>query len=460
LSPEPSDDPRASARRGRRARSAGAVAAFVVMLLALIPPEAAAAHEALFARHGFAPEAVAVVVEEVDGGRRLVAHRAAEPGPAASTLKLATALFALDTLGPEHRFVTRLLVTGPVDSAGRLAGDLIIAGGGDPLLDIDGLLALAMGLRDAGIRSVAGRFVLDDGLLPRLPQINPAQPVEAGYNAGIGALSLAFNRVQRPAGGAFTIPALRERGPAWRRLPTDRPAVVPVRDAGLHAALVLRDLAASLGVALPEPERGASPAGARLAASVASRPLRDIVQAMLLYSNNQIAEIIGLAATGEASLGASAAQVAAALRAALPEIDWRGFRLTNHSGLDPGAQASADQLLAILRLAEAGHVLLPLLPAAGWSGSLESRFRNPEAALRVWAKTGSLDFAAALAGYVLPPSGRLRRIVVLITDAAGRRARDAVELPDATMRRAIDDFMVRARELRDDLAIWALTLGD
>lgn len=454
---EPSNDPRTRRGPGRLVLS---VVATLVLLLSVVGLAAAATPDALFARHGFAPEAVSLVVEEVDGDRRLVAHRATEAGPAASTLKLATALFALDTLGAEHRFVTRLLVSGPVDGAGRLAGDVIIVGGGDPLLDIDGLMTLAIGLRAAGVRSVAGRFLLDDGALPRLPQIHPAQPVEAGYNAGIGALSLAFNRVQRPAGGAFTIPALRERGPVWRRLPMDRPAVVPVRDVGLHAALVLRDLAASLGITIPEPERGLAAADARLAASALSRPLREIVQAMLLYSNNQIAEIIGLAATGEASLEASAARVAAALGTALPELDWQGFRLTNHSGLDPGARASAEQLLAILRLAESRHAILPLLPAAGWSGSLESRYRTPEAALRVWAKTGSLDFAAALAGYVLPPSGRLRRIAILITDAAGRQARDAVELPDAAMRRAIDDFTVRARELRDELAVWALTLGD
>jgi D-alanyl-D-alanine carboxypeptidase/D-alanyl-D-alanine-endopeptidase (penicillin-binding protein 4) len=427
-----------------------------VLLVVAALPARGQTPEALFARHGFPPAAVALVVEEVETGRRLMAHRAAEPGLPASTLKLVTALAALDALGPEHRFVTRLSINGSVDAAGRLDGDVIVTGGGDPLLDVDGLMTLASGLRGAGVRTVAGRFLLDDGKLPRLPAVNPHQPVEAGYNAGIGALSLAFNRVQRPAGGQFTIPALRERGPAWRRLPTDRPASVPVQDAGLHAAWVLHDLAGSLGVALPAPVRATTPAAARTVAEVYSRPLRDIVQAMLLYSNNQIAEIVGLSATGARSLEASAAALEAALRAALPELDWDGFRLTNHSGLDPGARASANQLLAILALAEARHDILPLLPAAAWSGSLESRFRRPEAALRIWAKTGSLDFASALVGYVLPPSGRPLRIAVLITDEAGRRQRDAVEAPSAAMRRAIDDFTLRARELRDELALWAL----
>lgn len=449
----PSRAPLAEPQAGRLRLLA---AILVGQLWLVAAPALAETIEALVERHGFAMDAVAFVVEEAASGRRLAAHRATAPGLPASTLKLATALIALDTLGSEHRFATRLSLSGDIQGDGQLAGDLIIEGGGDPLLDIDGLMRLAQGLRAAGVRAVEGRFVLADGLLPRLPQINPEQPPEAGYNAGIGALSLAFNRVQRPAGGAFTIPNLRERGPAWQRLPIDRPAVVPVRDVGRHAALVFRDLAASLGIDLPEPERAPSPASARLVAEVESRPLRDIVQAMLLYSNNQTAEIVGLAATGAATLEASAAQMTASLQAALPEVDWRGFRVTNHSGLDPSARATADQLIAILAIAERRHAILPLLPVAAWSGSLERRFRQPDAALRVWAKTGSLDFATALVGYVLPPSGRPLRLAVLISDDAGRRQRDAVAEPSAAMRRAIDEFSVRARALRDALALWAL----
>jgi serine-type D-Ala-D-Ala carboxypeptidase/endopeptidase (penicillin-binding protein 4) len=432
---------------------------FVVLLLAVVSARASPLDE-LLARHGFAPEAVSVVVEDVATGRRVLSHRPAEPGLPASTLKLVTAWGALEALGPEHRFVTRLWLSGKLDSTGVLEGDIVLEGGGDPLLDIDGLMALAWAARAAGVERVSGRFVLDDRSLPRLPLINPNQPVEAGYNAGIGALSLAFNRVERrpaPGGGTVSVPELRERGPAWSRLPFDAPASVPVQDTGLHAAWVFADLAQGLGVGLPAPERTERPAGSRLIGEVRSRPLRDIVQAMLLYSNNQVAEMVGLAATGAASLTASAAVMTGQVQAALPTVDWRGFVMTNHSGLDPAARATPDQLLAILELGEARHGIIALLPAAGWSGSLQSRLRSPDAALRVWAKTGSLDFASSLAGYVLQPGGTPRRIALLITDEAGRQARDAVEVPGPAMRRSIDDFTTRARDLRDDLVRLALT---
>ena len=105
---------------------------------------------------------MALVIEDMTTGDVLVTHRAAVPGPAASTLKLATAIAALDRLGAEHRFATRVLATGTIDPAGRLAGDLVLQGGGDPLLDLDGLMTLALAVHEAGVRVVEGRFVLDD----------------------------------------------------------------------------------------------------------------------------------------------------------------------------------------------------------------------------------------------------------------------------------------------------------
>ncbi len=440
-----------------------ALAALLLLLVLAAASAAAASFEALIARHGFSPDAVGVVVEDGTTGRRLAAHRADEPGLPASTLKLVTAWAALEMLGPEHRFTTRLWRSAAVDDAGVLRGDLVLEGGGDPLMDLDALMALAWALRDAGVQRVDGRFILDDSTIPSLPVVNPDQPVEAGYNAGIGALSLAFNRVERrplPGGGAFTLPALRERGPAWSRLPFDGPASIPVQDAGLHAASVFHDLARSLGITLAAPERTGRPSGLELVAEQQSRSLREIVQAMLLYSNNQVAEIIGLMTTDAASLAASAQVMTSRLRTALPAVDWRGFVMTNHSGLDSAARATPDQLLAILTLAQSRHAIISLLPAAGWSGSLQSRLRSPDTALRVWAKTGSLDFAASLVGYVLPIDGGVRRMAVLITDETGRRARDAVEVPDPALRRSIDAFTNRARALRDDLVRWALTLDE
>ena len=58
--------------------------------------------------------------------------------PPASTLKAVTAIYAIDRLGPGFRFRTEVLAAGPIEN-GRLDGDLILKGGGDPTLDTDRL---------------------------------------------------------------------------------------------------------------------------------------------------------------------------------------------------------------------------------------------------------------------------------------------------------------------------------
>jgi serine-type D-Ala-D-Ala carboxypeptidase/endopeptidase (penicillin-binding protein 4) len=65
-------------------------------------------------------------------GRPVLAHNAAAPVIPASTHKLAVAAVALDVLGPDHRFTTEVAAPTPVD--GVVEGDLVVIGGGDPLL--------------------------------------------------------------------------------------------------------------------------------------------------------------------------------------------------------------------------------------------------------------------------------------------------------------------------------------
>ncbi len=50
----------------------------------------------------------------------------------ASNTKLFTTALALSTLGPEYRFTTKIVVEQPVDAAGRLRGNLVFIGSGDP----------------------------------------------------------------------------------------------------------------------------------------------------------------------------------------------------------------------------------------------------------------------------------------------------------------------------------------
>jgi D-alanyl-D-alanine carboxypeptidase/D-alanyl-D-alanine-endopeptidase (penicillin-binding protein 4) len=405
----------------------------------------------------------------------------------ASTVKLATAVAALDVLGPEHRFRTELLASGAIEH-GVLRGDLILRGGGDPLLDLADLLGLAVRLENAGIREVTGRFLIDDTALPRFSEIEPSQPPEASYNASIGALSVAFNRVHlawwgggridaaalpplyeaqfEPASPALLPPggvALKssdERAVVWRVADRGRRRQItelPVKDPGLHAGYLFRQLAGAQGISLGPPLRGVTPGDASVVAVHESAPLRYLVQDMLLYSNNMMAELIGLAAAqrlGDAwgGLDAAGRLLLAHLARLMPEVDWHGAALGNLSGLDGSARLTPRQLAAIARYGWRHEAMPALLPGGGWSGTLARRFAGTGEALRVWAKTGTLNYGSALAGYLFPMTDRPAVFVTMVADTGKRDAYDALlPYPGPSARASAGAWLGRARALQDAL---------
>ncbi|WP_412509855.1 D-alanyl-D-alanine carboxypeptidase, partial [Roseovarius sp. SYSU LYC5161] len=138
---------------------------------------------------------VAFSVMDVASGAPLEGHGTRTGLPPASVTKAITAVYALDTLGPEYRFGTRLMTDGTVRD-GVLRGDLVLAGGGDPTLDTDALADMAARLKNLGIHEVRGTFRVWAGALPFEREIDPAQPPHAGYNPALSGLSLNFNRVR------------------------------------------------------------------------------------------------------------------------------------------------------------------------------------------------------------------------------------------------------------------------
>jgi serine-type D-Ala-D-Ala carboxypeptidase/endopeptidase (penicillin-binding protein 4) len=138
--------------------------------------------------------AVAFVVLDAKSGAVLDQREPDLALPPASVAKAVTSLYALEKLGPAHRFATRVLATGPVE-AGMVQGDLILAGGGDPTLQTDQLGDLVAKLASGGVKGATGRFLFWDGALPTLRGIAEDQPAHVGYNAAISGLNLNFNRV-------------------------------------------------------------------------------------------------------------------------------------------------------------------------------------------------------------------------------------------------------------------------
>lgn len=100
-------------------------------------------------------------VETVDG-RVVETGRGEQPINPASVVKVATSMWALERLGPDFHFETRVFARGTVDTKrGVLSGDLVVQGGGDPDFHAENAFLVADALNRMGIRQVTGALIVD-----------------------------------------------------------------------------------------------------------------------------------------------------------------------------------------------------------------------------------------------------------------------------------------------------------
>ena len=146
---------------------------------------------------------IGVYVQLLGTHKTLFSYHANEPFIPASNLKILTTSAALVTLGPDYRFVTRVL--GGKIKNGALEGNLILKGGGDPTWNshffpspLDPLKHIAKELRKKGIKEVDGDLVVDDSLFShQFTGIGWKYRYRwASYAEEISALSLNNNRIR------------------------------------------------------------------------------------------------------------------------------------------------------------------------------------------------------------------------------------------------------------------------
>lgn len=133
---------------------------------------------------------VSALAVALESGKTLAALSPDKALIPASVTKLVLAAALLDRFGPEHTFVTRVLVDGRVSSSGTtLDGDLIIDAAGEPGLTNEYLWRLATDVARLGLREVAGELVLNTS---RFSQIAP-EARDINRLAGLGASAHAYD---------------------------------------------------------------------------------------------------------------------------------------------------------------------------------------------------------------------------------------------------------------------------
>ncbi len=362
------------------------------------------------------------------------------PQPPASVAKAFTSLYAIDALGPAHRFETRIFADGPVRD-GVLDGNLVLVGGGDPNLVTDHLAELAKRLKDAGLREVKGGFQVWDNALVNLDEIDSAQLDHLGYNPTITGLNLNYNRVHfewKRADGEYTT-AVDARSQNYRPAVTvarvqvvDRTSPVftyraaegvdewtvarralnnggsrwlPVRNPALYAGEVFATFARSHGIVLKRPEEVAALPDGQVLATFHSDPLQQMMHGMMRFSTNITAEAAGLSATA-----ALTGQQRGLRTSALGMARWADGRagiapyFVDHSGLGDASRVTAADMVRFLTAERVAPTLRPLMKRVDLVDQNRQIIRD--AAWQVVAKTGTLNFVSSLAGYIRTADGQ------------------------------------------------------
>ncbi len=143
-----------------------------------------------------------------------------------------------------------------------------------------------------------------------------------------------------------------------------------------------------------------------------SPTLRDVLPRMQKPSQNQIAELLfrttGLHVTGDGSADSARAvgvRTLATFGIGSNDIAYRdGSGLSRHDYLTPRAVV---RVLDAMRRSSAFEAYRDALPIAGIDGTIANRMRGTAAAGNARAKTGTVDKARALSGYVTTTDGHL-----------------------------------------------------
>jgi len=397
----------------------------------------------------------------------------------ASVMKLITSAAALEMLGPGYSFSTQIGYTGNTDPAtGRLNGDIVIKGGGDPALgseyfsdhygDFMGTWIAAA--HKSGIKSIDGSVITDDSYYDFHPV--PAkwlwEDLGNYYGAGAFGLSLSDNTYEihlrtgsenSEAVITAIVPEECRSGLSNRLISsgnTDRGYVyaapyssegwiagsVPVNrsdfilrasvtDPPLLAAKILDRRLRSAGISIsgqPSTVRVAGKSDSHnftLLAVTLSPPLSSVINVMNRESSNLYAEHLvkelGKSVQGDAS-ATSGMEV---IKRFIGEIgvSTDGMFLEDGSGLSPLNAVSAGDFTGFLyQVRKRGSyfpVFYSVIPKAGSGGTLSGYFRDPVFAGKLRAKSGSMTRVKNFAGYITSDSGREMAFTIFINNFTG-----------------------------------------
>ena len=291
----------------------------------------------------------------------------------ASTMKLVTAITALDRLGGSYQFRTQLYYTGNIEN-NTLNGDLYCVGGFDPAFNGDDLRAFVESVHQMGIDTICGHVVADLSM-------KDADLLGEGW--------------------------------CWD---DDNPKLSPLsigRDIEFLDRFVKKLSEDSIFFTSIRLSNGSLPNDARILCS-RTHTMDQILQRMMKVSDNFYAEAMFYQLGAAIGRRPARAKDATSVVKQLIQKVGNGknpYRVADGSGLSLYNYVTPELELRLLRYAYRNSSiyqhLLPSLPIAGVDGTLKTRMKGTFAEDNVKAKTGTVTGVSALAGYCTAANGHL-----------------------------------------------------
>jgi D-alanyl-D-alanine carboxypeptidase/D-alanyl-D-alanine-endopeptidase (penicillin-binding protein 4) len=400
---------------------------------------------------------LSIYVEDLDSGEVVLDWLGDVPRNPASTMKLLTTLVALDVLGPAYRWTTDVYALGEI-ADGKLDGDLLVKGYGDPFLVTERVWRMLRQIRHEGIDEITGDLLIDDSWFD-VGDYDPAafdnQPLRA-YNVAPNALLTNFKVVRywfEPDGERVSVrmdPELEnlrvdnrlsvrqgycggfQRGIAVNmngdndevifsgRFPSGCKRYAMDRTALSHNAFtygLFRSLWEEAGGVL-----GGAWSNVRKDDLVEDEETEPLVSfrspplvEMIARVTRQVLYTLAAEVNGPPGTETGGREV---IDTWLQDNNLSSCKmaLENGAGLSRETRVCASGMAAMLRFAWQQPYMpeyLASMSLSGLDGTLRRRFTGSELVGMAHLKTGSLDHVAAIAGYLQARSGRRFAVVAL-----------------------------------------------
>ena len=318
----------------------------------------------------FSTSQVGLMVYDLDADSTIFRHNERQLMRPASTMKVITAITALNRLGGSYQFKTDLCYTGRVDSC-TLRGDIYCVGGFDPRFNNDDLRAFVEGIRKMGIDTIRGSIYADKSMKDKDPY-------------GEGWCWDDDNPTLYPL-------LLSRKDQLLPKFYSD------LREAGIY-------LTGSLGEKRKPEESNCIVRRFHTIDQVLMRMLKESDN---LYAESMFYQIA--ASTGNHPATAKSARALIKQLVNKIGLDGSRYQFADGSGLSLYNYVSAELEVKLLRYAyhdqNIYNHLLPALPIAGTDGTLRKRMTGAFTRGNVHAKTGTVTGISSLCGYLTAANG-------------------------------------------------------